>query len=62
MVHKLLEKKTRSGLSQELSHELHKPVIKKNKRRKVYARFKDKISAADLGKRGSSSSFNRGAK
>ena len=32
----------------ELAEELHKPVIKKFKRRKVSARFKDNIEAADL--------------
>ena len=30
------------------AEELHKPVIKKFKRRKVYVRFKDNISAAGL--------------
>ena len=30
-------------LNEELAEELHKPVIKKFKRRKVYARFKDNI-------------------
>ena len=34
------------------SQELHKPVIKKLKRRKVYARFKDNIWAADLAEMG----------
>ena len=31
-----------------LGSELHKPVIKSFKRRKIYARFKDNIWAADL--------------
>ena len=35
-------------LNEELAEELHKPVIKKFKRRKVYARFKDNIWAVDL--------------
>ena len=37
--------KTGSGISvnEQLAKELHKPVIKKSKRRKVYARFKDNI-------------------
>ena len=43
-------KKTGSGVSvkKELAEELHKPVIKKFKRRKVYARCKYNIWAADL--------------
>ena len=42
--------KTGSGISvnEQLAEELHKPVIKKFKGRKVYARFKDNIWAADL--------------
>ena len=32
----------------QLAEELHKAVIKKFKRRKVYARFKENIWAADL--------------
>ena len=37
-------------------------VIKKFKRNKVYARFKDSISAADLARMGSLSSLNCGVK
>ena len=50
MVYKFFDKKTGSGLSinEQLAEELHKSVIKKLKRRKVYARFKDNIPAADL--------------
>ena len=49
MVYKFFDKKTRSGVSviEQLAEELHKPVIKKFKRRKVYARFKDNIWSAD---------------
>ena len=36
--------------NEELAEELHKPVSKIFKRRKVYARFKDNIWAADLTK------------
>ena len=45
MVYKFFDKKTGSRVSvhEELAQELHKPVIKKFKRKKVYARFKDKI-------------------
>ena len=46
----------------EDSQELFKQVIKKYKRRKLYARFKDNIWAADLLEMGSFSSFNHGIK
>ena len=46
---KFFNKKTGSGVNvNELAKELHKPVTKKLKRRKVYVRFKDNIWAADL--------------
>ena len=50
MVYKFFDKKTGSRMSvnEQLAEELHKPVIKKFKRRKVYARFKDNIWASDL--------------
>ena len=45
-----------------LAQELRKPVIKKFKRKEVYARFKDNIWAADLADMESLSSMNRAAK
>ena len=51
---KYFDKKTGSGVivkqlvEEQLVEELHKPVIEKFKKRKVYARFKDNIWAADL--------------
>ena len=44
-VYTFFDKKTRSGMNvnEQLPEELQKPVIKKFKRRKVYARFKDNI-------------------
>ena len=45
-----------------IAEELHKPVIKKLKRRKVYPRLKDNIWAADLAKMGSFSSENKNVK
>ena len=45
-----------------LIQELHKPVIKKFKRRKVYSRFKDNNWAADLPETGLLSSKNRDVK
>ena len=49
MVYKFFEKKTILVLSvnDQLAAELHKPVIKKIKGRKTYARFKDNIWVAD---------------
>ena len=51
MVYNCFDKKTGSGVTvnEQLAEKLHKPVIKKIKRRKVYARFKANIWAADLG-------------
>ena len=50
MDYKFFDKKTGSGISvnEQLAEELHKPVTKKFKRRKVYARFKNNAWAADL--------------
>ena len=50
MVYKFFDKKTGSRISvnEQLVEELHNPVIKTFKRRKVYARFKDNNWAADL--------------
>ena len=39
-------KKKESGIS--VAQELHEPIIKKPKERKVYARFKENIWAADF--------------
>ena len=72
MVYKFFDKKTRSGaiatsragvsVNEQLAEELHKPVTKKFKRRKVYARFKDNIWAADLAEMESLSSKNKNVK
>ena len=50
MVNKFFDMKTGSGINvnEQLAGELHRPAIKKFKRRKIYARFKDNIWAADL--------------
>ena len=47
------------SVNEPLAEELHKPVIKKLKRRKVCARYKDNIWAADLAEMGSFSSKNK---
>ena len=36
------------SVNEQLAEELHKPVDKKFKRRKVYAKFKDNTWASDL--------------
>ena len=45
MVYKVFDKKTGSGVrvNEKQAEELHKPVTKKFKRRKVFVRFKDNI-------------------
>ena len=50
MIYRFFDKKTGSVLSinKQIAEELHKSVIKKFKRRKIYARFKDNIWAAGL--------------
>ena len=60
----MFDKKAGSGISvnEQLAEELHKSVIKKLKRRKVYARFKDNIWAADLAEMESLSSKNKNVK
>ena len=64
IVYKFFDKETGAGMSvnEELGQELHKPVIKKTKSRKVYSRFKDNIWEADLPDMGSFSSSNRSIK
>ena len=64
MVYKFFDKKIGSAVNvnEELAEELHKPVIKKFKKRRAYARFKYKICAADLTDMGSLYSKNRNVK
>ena len=50
------------SVNKELSQELHKIVIKKLKKSKLYARFKDNIWATDLAEMRSLSSLNHGVK
>ena len=63
-MHKLFDKKTgsRANVNEVLAQELRKPVTKKIRRKKVYARFKDNIWGSDLSEMGSLSSFNHGVK
>ena len=50
------------SVNEQLAEELHKPVTKKLKGRKVYARFKNNIWAADLAEIKSLSSKNKNIK
>ena len=64
MVYKLFDNEIGSRVSvyEELAQELHKPLFKKFKRRKVYARFKQNIWSADSAEMRSLCSKNDGVK
>ena len=64
MIHKFFDKKTGSGVSvnEQLAEDLHKPVTKRFKRRKVYARFKGNNWEVDLAEMGSLSSKKKNFK
>ena len=65
MVYKFFDKKsTGSGIASSsiLADELHKPVIKKFNKRKVYSQFKDNIWGVDLADMQSLSKKNKGIK
>ena len=47
-------------LNEQLDEELHKPIIRKFKKREVYSAFKDNIWAADLADMQLISKFNKG--
>ena len=64
MVYKLFDKKSSgSGITNEpnyqLANELHKPIIKKFKKRKVYSSFRDNIWGVDLADMQSLSKYNK---
>ena len=46
--------------NKQLANKLHKPIIRKFKKRKVYSAFKDNIWAADLADMQLISKFNKG--
>ena len=48
--------------NQQLANELHKPIIRKFKKRKVYSSFKDNIWGADLADVQLISKYNKGIK
>ena len=73
MVHKFFDKKSTSlnksiwsGIANErnyqLANELHKPIIGKFKKRKVYSSFRDNIWGVDLADMQSLSKYNKGIK
>ena len=67
MVHKFFDKKSSgSGIANEpnyqLANELHKPIIRKFKKRKVYSSFRDNIWGVDLVDMQSLSKYNKGIK
>ena len=67
MVYKYYDKKSSgSGMvnepNYELANELHKPIIRKLKKRKIYLSFKDNIWGDDLADMQSLSKYNKAIK
>ena len=67
MVYMFFDKKssesgTVNELNYQLANELHKPIIKKFKKRKVYSSFRDNIWGVDLADMQSLSKYNKGIK
>ena len=67
MVYKFFDKKsTGSSIANEpnyqLANELHKPIIRKFKKRRVYSYFRDNIWGVDLADMQSLSKYNKGIK
>ena len=67
MVYKFFDKKSKgSGIINEpnyqLANELHKPIIRKFKKRKVYSSFRENIWGVDLAGMQSLSKYNKGIK
>ena len=67
MVYTFFDKKSKgSGITKESNHqlanELHKPIIRKFKKRKVYSSFRDNIWGLDLADMQSLSKYNKGIK
>ena len=62
-----LDKSKGSGIvtnepNYQLANELHKPIIRKFKKRKVYSSYKDNIWGVDLADMQSLSKYNKGIK
>ena len=67
MVYKLFDKKSKGASIksmpyQQLANELHKPIIRKFKKRKVYSFFKDNIWGVDLADMQLISKYNKGVR
>ena len=65
MVYKFFDKKSKgAGIkeNQQLANELHKPIIRKFKKRKVYSSFKDNICRVNLADMQLISKYNKGIK
>ena len=68
VVHKCFDKKssgsgiTTNEFNYQFANELHKPIIRKFKKRKVYSSFKDNIWGVDLADMQSLSRYNKGFK
>ena len=66
MVYKFFDKESMGGgihkENSELANELHKPIIRKFKKRKVYSSFKDNIWGVDLADMQLISNYNKGIK
>ena len=68
MVYKFFDKKSKgSGIfanepNYQLANELHKPIIRKFKKRKVYSSYRDNIWGVDLADMQSLSKYNKGMK
>ena len=66
MVYKFFDKKSSgSGITEpnyQLADEIHKPIIRKFKKRKVYSSFRDNIWGVDLTDMQSLSRYNKGIK
>ena len=67
MVHKFFDKKSKGAdikneikENQQLANELHKPIIRKFKKRKVYSSFKGNIWGVDLADMQLISKYNKG--
>ena len=64
MVYKFFDKKSSGGgitneSNNQLVDELHKPIVRKFKKRKVYASFRDNIWGIDLADMQSLSRYNK---
>ena len=63
MVYKFFDKKSEGSIkfsNQQLADELHKPIIRKFKRRKIYSSLKDNIWGVDLADVQLISKYNKG--